>query len=145
MLAVGLVAYFLDWHVVHRTNALEGLSFYGHADIPPPLHDTGVAWTCTGFSHYQSSFILTALLAVWLSLALLMRPRSGVLVLLVQVALGAVTLAYAFTAQLLAHWFERVETRLAEPLFFLTLLAALVLTLLRAGYGILAPVQPTGS
>lgn len=134
LLASSLLTYFLDWHVVHRTNALEGFSLFGHAGKPPPLHDTGVAWTCSGFSHYERSFVLPALLVAWLSYSVLTRRRAGVLVRVVELVLGCATLAYAVTSQLLTHLFNRVETLWPEIAFFLTLLAALLLALIRIGY-----------
>jgi hypothetical protein len=101
---------------------------------PPPLHDIGVAWTCSGFSHYQGSFVLPALLVAWLSYSVLTRRRAGVLVRVVELLLACATLAYAVTSQLLAHLFNRVETLWPETAFFLALLAALLLALLRIGY-----------
>jgi len=134
LLLVSLVAYFLDWHVVHRTNALEGFSLFGPSTAPLPLHDTGAAWTCSGFSHYRGSFILPTLLVGSLVFTLLTRNKQNLLLFVSQVALGAATLGYAVSSQLLVHMFERVETLPAEPVFFLTLLSTLLVGLARVGH-----------
>ena len=132
LLAVALVMYFLDWHVVHKTNALEGFSLTGPSAPAPPLHDTGVRWTCTGFSHYRGSFVIPALLVALLLLALLTRKKPGLLVFAIQGAAAVATVTYAISSQLLEHMFDRVETLLPETLFFLALLGCVLAALLRA-------------
>ena len=134
LLAVALVTYFLDWHIVHRTSSLEGFSLTGPSSPAPPLHDTGVHWTCTGFSHYRGSFVIPALLAALLLFTLLTRHKQGLLVLAIQGAVAAGAVAYAISSQLLEHLFERVETLLPERLFFLALLLCVLAALLRAAH-----------
>lgn len=142
LLMIALASYFLDWHIVHRTNALEGFSLFGPGSaVIPPVHDTGDAWICTGFSHYQNSLVIPLALGASLLFSLLTRARAGLLLSAGQAGATAATLFYAVDAQLLKHLFQRVETLAPEPTFFAALLTLLLGSLVNMGYRALFRVR----
>jgi hypothetical protein len=137
--AVAAGAFFLPWHTVHKTNALEGFSLFGPASTaqPPPVHDTGEWFTCTGFSHYDSA-VLPLLLGALVVVCVVARDRPALPWSPLKVALGVAIAAYTVYAKLLAHMFDRVETHPPEPLFAAAVVALILVAFGRTVAGIVA-------
>ncbi len=122
-LAVVLLgAFFLPWHVVHHTSALEGLF---RQEPPPPTHDVGEPFVCSGFSHNQREPWIPLLLGVLVVVSVLSRSRPAMAYSAMKVGacLGIVAL---LSSQLLQHLFDRQEPRPAEYVFLLGLLLMLL-------------------
>lgn len=122
--ALAAGAYFLVWHLVHRTNAGDGLGCLFTPDCHPgsvamPIHDTGESFVCTGYLHFNGSLavpVLAVALAVTALLGLL-RPRLWVALLLEVVGLAlCIGIGYALL-DILSHMFDRVEKLWGERLF----------------------------
>lgn len=116
-------AYFLGWHVVHKTNAGDGIGCIFSADCHPgpsgPIHDTGESFVCTGYMHYHESVIVPLLAAALAAVALAgIRRWKLSFVLLFEVAgLGICGGVVYAMFEILTHMFDRLEPLRGETVF----------------------------
>jgi len=107
-------AYFLPWHVVHRTN----FSFANLADSAP-IHDTGEISVCTGYSHYQGSLAapLLAVALVGIALVGLRRPRLWMALLFEVIGIGLCVGLVGALFEILPHMGDRIEVVWGQTFF----------------------------
>ncbi len=122
-------AFFVPWHVVHHTNALEGLF---RPEPPPPVHDVGEPFRCSGFSHHQGEPWIPMLLGVMVVASVLASGRATAVCSAIKVA-AAIGIAWLLSLRLLAHLFDRVEPRAGEYVFLLALALVVLAALGRMG------------
>jgi hypothetical protein len=121
--AIAAGAYFLGWHVVHKTNAGEGLGCIFSPDCHPgpsePIHDTGESFVCTGYQHYHGSVIVPALAVALAAVALsgLLRFKLRLTLLFEVVGLGICAGVVYGLFEILTHMFDRVEPLWGERIF----------------------------
>lgn len=141
-----LVTYFLDWHVVRRTDALD-LRPLLCAMTPDcaPLATGGsgasaVPAVCTGWSHADSPLGLVALVAM-LAVALSGARSDALAVHALRLASGLCAAAVTFHDAFLAHFLDRVERLPAEHAFGWMLMAWCAGAALRLAFAVVARVR----
>lgn len=146
-LAVGLrVAYFLDWHVVHRSSALDLRPLFCAMtpDCVPHVAGSGadpdIIATCTGWSHAGSPLGLVALVAM-LAVALVGAQSDALAVHVLRLALGLGAVAVTFHDAFLAHFLDRVERLPAEHAFGGMLVAWCASAVIRLAFALVARVR----
>lgn len=132
--ALVLAAFFLPWHVVHHTNALEGLF---RREPPPPVHDVGEPFVCTGFSHNGQAPWIPIVLGLLLVASVLSRGKAVVACSALKVGMCVCVVAL-LSSRLLAHLFERQQPQVGEYVFLAGLLLTVVVAVVRIGAGALA-------
>jgi hypothetical protein len=126
LLAAG--AYFLAWHVVHKTSAGEGLGCLFNPDCHPgpsePVHDTGESFVCTGYLHHHGSVVVPLLAVALAAVALLglRRVKLGWTLLLEVAGLGLCGGIVYGLFEIFEHMFDRIELLWGEKLFNVALL-----------------------
>lgn len=129
-----VVAFFLPWHVVHHTNALEGLF---RREPPPPVHDVGEPFVCTGFAHNGGAPWIPLLLGVVIVASVLSRGRWMVACAAIRLC-ACLCIVALLSSYLLSHLFDRQEPRAGEYVFLLGLLLCVVVAVVRIGVGALS-------
>jgi hypothetical protein len=121
-------AYFLAWHVVHKTNAGEGIGCLFSPDCHPgpsqPIHDTGESFVCTGDLHYHGSVLVPVLAFALAAVALsgLRRSKLALTLLFEVVGLGLCAGVVYALFEIFTHMFDRIEPLWGEKVFNVGLL-----------------------
>lgn len=142
-----LVAYFLDWHVVRRSSALDLRPLFCAMTPDCVPHAAGsnaapdIVAACTGWSHAGSPLGLVALVAM-LFMALAGARSDALAVHVLRLALGLGAVAVTFHDAFLAHFLDRVERLPAEHAFGWMLVAWCASAALRLAFALFARVRP---